>query len=118
MGKYSLLIVSALIFSMITYSSALRNALFMSNERMVQSYSLNQAHNIAQSALAFAIRDLQENDSQLTIPSDGETVDAEPIAWPELNGSFTIRITNSINADNMIHVISTGFLMTVPIGLE
>ncbi|TVR13364.1 MAG: hypothetical protein EA391_14325 [Balneolaceae bacterium] len=108
MGKYSLLIVSALIFSMITYSSALRNATFMSNERMIQSHGHNQAHNIAQSALAFALRDLQENGGQLTIPSDG-TVDIGPTAWPELNGSFTIRLTNSINDDNMLHVISTGF---------
>lgn len=73
MGKYAIFIVSALIFSVITYSHGLRNALFISNSRIIQNYSQNQAHNIAHSSLMAAVKDLNENGGNITIPNPGGT---------------------------------------------
>ncbi len=108
MGRYALLLVSALIFSMITYSTALRNALFLTNDRIVHSYSHNQAHNIAQSVLVFALRDIQEDGGNIPIPSNGDTVEFGPEPWPEMHGSFILRITNSVDDDNLVHITSVG----------
>jgi hypothetical protein len=110
MGKYAILIVSALIFSVITYSHGLRNAIFMSNTRVVQSFSQNQAHNIAQSAAMIAINDLRNDPNSLLLPSAGNTVffpsatGFEP--WAEMSGSYNLRFSNQ--GDSLLIMNSTG----------
>ena len=110
MGKYAILVVSALIFSMITYSHALRNALFISNARTVESYSQNQAHNIAQSAAMVVINNLRNDSDSSFKPGVGNVYSFpspdgfEP--WPEMDGEYHIGVTNQ--ADTMLVLSSTG----------
>ena len=113
MGKYALLIVAALIFSMITYSYALRNALFISNARTIQSYSQNQAHNIAQSAAMAAYNNLRgensifdyDNDTYNRIP---ENAPSEP--WDELHGDYILEFTRN---DSLVVITSSGIFEEV-----
>jgi hypothetical protein len=110
MGKYAILIVSALIFSMITYSHGLKNALLMSNTRTVQSYSQNQAHNIAQSAAMMALNNLRNDENSPFLPGVDDAFyfpsydGFEP--WPELHGSYNL---NFVNQDgSLLTLQSTG----------
>jgi len=124
MGKYAILVVSALIFSMITYSHALRNALFISNARTVESYSQNQAHNIAQSAAMVVINNLRNDSDSSFKPGVGNVYSFpspdgfEP--WPEMDGEYHIGVTNQ--ADTMLVLSSTGrfedTIYSVTLGLE
>ena len=110
MGKYAIFLVSALIFSMITYSHALKNALFMSNTRTVQSFSQNQAHNIAQSAAMMAINNLRNDDNSIFLPEHDEILSFPDLneftPWPELNGSYNLHFTNQ--GDSLLVMQSTG----------
>ena len=123
MGKYAILIVSALIFSMITYSHGLRNALFISNARTVDSYSQNQAHNIAQSAAMMAIRDLRTNPDSFFLPSANNNVSFPTNGgfenWSDMYGLYRIHTTNQ--NDQLLILQSTGKFddteYTVNIGL-
>lgn len=111
MGKYAIFIVSALIFSMLTYSSALRNAVFMSNTRTVQTHSENQAYNIAQSAAMVAINDIRSDpggspfnpdpDSTYSYPSSNSFED-----WVEMHGEYNVTTTNQ--GDTLLTIRSTG----------
>lgn len=110
MGKYSLLLVAALIFSMITYSYALRNAVIQSNVRTVQSFSQNQAQNIAQSATMLAINEIRQNENSNFIANTDDTY-AYPSqnsfeTWDELNGSYMIRTINQ--GDSLLVLQSIG----------
>ena len=122
MGKYAILIVSALIFSMITYSHGLKNALLISNTRTVQSFSENQAHNIAQSAVMAAVYDLRntDNSSLSGIVENLEVGGSQYYpsindfeAWPELEGEYnllfkkTVRTINGIPKE-LLQIESTG----------
>ncbi len=110
MGKYAILIVSALIFSMITYSHALKNALFISNSRTVQSFSQNQAHNIAHSAAMMAITDLRNNENSLFFPSTDNSyiypLDNGFEPWTDMNGEYNLQLTNQ--GDSLLVLSSTG----------
>lgn len=111
MGKYAIYIVSALIFSMLTYSSALRNALFISNSRMVESHSINQAQNIAQSALMVAVKDIMTNGGDSSFHPDEDEEYSYPSAngfssWNELHGAYNIRTINQ--GDTLLTIQSTG----------
>jgi hypothetical protein len=111
MGKYAIYIVSALIFSMLTYSSALRNALFISNSRMVESHSINQAQNIAQSALMVAVKDIMTNGGDSSFHPDEDEEYSYPSAngfssWNELHGAYNIRTINQ--GDTLLTVQATG----------
>lgn len=111
MGKYAIFIVSALIFSLLTYSSALRNALFRSNTRTITSHQINQAYNIAQSAMMVAIKDIKENgnDSDFS-PEEDDTYDypaSNSFAnWADMKGEYNIRTTNQ--GDTLLVINSTG----------
>lgn len=98
MGKYALLLVSALIFSLLTYSYALKNVLFQSNARAVQSYSQNQAHNIAQSAAMVAVNSISNDSEDPFVPHGGETYSyssANNFAeWSELHSKCRIDMIN------------------------
>ena len=107
MGKYALIIVSALIFSLLTYSYALRNAIFQSNTRTVQSFSQNQAHNIAQSALMASYKDINAGGGFITIPGGGDTFETGFQQWSDLQGEYNIRVFND-DVNNVIRVQSTG----------
>lgn len=111
MGKYALIIVGALIFSLLTYSYALKNALFQSNVRSVQSYSQNQANNIAQSAAMVAINDIRNNETSDFSPSINSTYiypSANGFAdWSnELHGAYHVEVTNQ--ADTLLLIQATG----------
>src|SRR6056297_2595420 len=104
MGKYALLLVSALIFSLLTYSYALKNALFQSNVRTVQSFSQNQAHNIAHSAAMVAFNEILNNsdtdfvpdlDDSYSYPNDGSFAN-----WNELHGKYRLDMVNQ--GDSML----------------
>jgi len=110
MGKYALLLVSALIFSLLTYSYALKNALFQSNVRTVQSFSQNQAHNIAHSAAMVAFNEILNNsdtdfvpdlDDSYSYPNDGSFAN-----WNELHGKYRLDMVNQ--GDSMLTLQSTG----------
>jgi len=110
MGKYALIIVGALIFSVLTYSYALKNALFQSNVRSVQSFSQNQAHNIAQSAAMVAINDIRNDSNSDFHPSAGQTYvfpGADQLnPWGDMHGEYHLEVTNQ--ADTLLHMQSTG----------
>jgi len=110
MGKYAILIVSALIFSMITYSYALRNAIVQSNLRTVQSFSQNQAHNIAQSAALLTLNNLRNSDGGIFEPGADASfvfpVDTDFHNWPELNGEY--RLSGINQGDSLLVIQSTG----------
>jgi len=101
MGKYAILIVSALIFSMITYSHGLKNALFMSNTRTVQSFSQNQAHNIAQSAAMMAIKNLRSDENSSLFPAADDIISFPSPdgfeSWPEMQGAYNLTLSNQGN---------------------
>lgn len=110
MGKYAIFIVSALIFSMLTYSSALRNALFQSNFRNIESFSQLQALNIANSAALVAINDIR-NDSDSDFAPETDQTYAYPSStgfadWEDLAGSYNLQVVNQ--ADTLLVIQSTG----------
>jgi hypothetical protein len=124
MGKYALIIVAALIFSVITYSHALRNAIFISNTRVIQSYSQNQAHNIAQSAAMIAINSIRNDQNSNLLPNIDQVVEfptaAQFMNWPQLQGGYQLLINNQ--GDSLVTISSTGrfeeTIYTVNVGLQ
>jgi len=116
MGKYAMVLVSALIFSVITYSHALRNALFISNTRTVETFSHNQAHNIAQSAAMIAINSLQNEEGSPELRERVENLDigSEDIypsagifeTWSDMKGGYNLRFLKE--SEDAIVIQSTG----------
>ncbi len=110
MGKYAIILVSALIFSMLTYSHALRNALFMSNSRTVQSFSQNQAHNISQSAAMMAITHLRNNENSTFLPTPDNTLYFPSQNgfefWHDMHGEYNLELTN--HGGSLLTLRSTG----------
>ncbi|MDR9367060.1 MAG: polymer-forming cytoskeletal protein [Balneolaceae bacterium] len=111
MGKYAIFIVSALIFSMLTYSSALRNAVFVSNARTVQTHSQNQAYNIAQSAAMVVYNDIRNNpDGSFFSPEEDSTYAYPSVNgfedWVEMHGSYNILTRNQ--GDSLLTIQSIG----------
>lgn len=110
MGRYALIIVVGITFSTLMYSSALRNAVFFSSSRNVQSHSINQAYNIAQSAVMVAIDDARSDINSIFNPDKDSTyiypapnVFAE---WEDLHGSYNITATNQ--GDSLLTLTSRG----------
>lgn len=110
MGKYAIFIVSALIFSMLTYSSALRNALFQSDFRNIDSFSQLQASNIANSAALVTINDIRNDSDSDFSPEEDETYSYPSSTgfadWEDLAGSYNIQVTNQ--GDTLLVIESTG----------
>lgn len=111
MGKYAIFIVSALIFSLLTYSSALRNALFMSNTRTIESHSINQAYNIAQSAIMVVTKDIIENGEGSSFHPEEDETYSYPSAngfqnWEEMHGSYNVFTRNQ--GDTLISIQARG----------
>lgn len=109
MGKYALLIVSALIFSILTYSSGLRNAMFTSNVRVVETYSENQAQGIAQSVMMSVLSEIRENGREsVFIPEDGLQLQFPTSGfeeWEEIMGSYRIQTERS---EDTTRIVTTG----------
>lgn len=114
MGKYALLIVSALIFSILTYSSGLRNAMFTSNVRVVETFSQNQAQGIAQSVMMSVLSEIRENgEVSMFIPEDGSQFQFPSTgieAWNDIRGSYSIQSSRS---GETIHIVTTGLFEEV-----
>jgi len=110
MGKYALILVGALIFSVLTYSYALKNALFQSNTRTVQSFSQNQAYNIAQSAAMVTINDIRNIGSSDFNPGFDETytypLDGGYASWDDMHGDYRVQVANQ--ADTLLVVQTIG----------
>lgn len=110
MSRYALIIVLGVTFSMLMYSSALRNASFLSNTRTIQGHSINQAQNIAQSAVMVAVNDARKDINSIFNPDKDETyVYPGPnqfADWTALYGSYNIIATN--HGDTLLTLRSTG----------
>lgn len=111
MGKYAIFIVSALIFSLLTYSSALRNALFMSNTRTVESHGVNQAYNIAQSATMIVTKDIFEKGEDSSFHPEEDSTNSYPSStgfqdWENMRGSYNVVTRNQ--GDTLITIQATG----------
>jgi hypothetical protein len=110
MGRYAIFIVLALTFSLLTYSHALKNALFQSNTRTVQSYSHSQAQNIAQSAAMMAITSLRTDNNSVFLP-ETDSLYAYPSFngfqdWEDMYGSYQLTLSNQ--GDSLLILQSTG----------
>lgn len=110
MSRYALIIVLGVTFSMLMYSSALKNASFISNTRTIQGHSINQAQNIAQSAVMTAVNDARKDINSIFNPGNDETYvypGPDQFAdWTELYGSYNIIATNQ--GDSLLTLESTG----------
>ena len=104
MGKYSVIMVLALSFWVMTYSLSLKNSDYDSHNRIVQSYSQNQAYNIAQSVLTVAVKDIMKNgkESQVLVTSNSE----EFQRWEDLDGYYNLQVRNL--GDTLMLIESTG----------
>lgn len=111
MGKYALIIVSALVFSIITYSFGLRSAMFSSTLRIIETFRSNQAHNIAQSTMMVVMNDLSENgtDSQFMPAPDGsyQFPNDGLEQWNDIHGSY--RVSTSSSGDSLFVSIEGDF---------
>lgn len=109
MGKYALIIVSALVFSVLTYSNGLRNAMFTSTQRIVNTFTDNQANSIAQSTMMIVMNDLKVNGVNSDfVPDDGDTYQSaidELLEWDEVGGSYHI-VTES--SGDTLRIVTTG----------
>lgn len=110
MGKYAVILVSAILFSMIAYSHGLLNIFLSSEKRTVESYSYHQAHNIAQSALMVAITDIMDNHESDFVPLADSSV-AYPSAttfqeWAQMEGFYRLLFHNQ--GDSLLAIQSTG----------
>ena len=111
MGKYALIIVSALVFSIITYSIGLRNAMLTSTLRIVDTFSSNQAQNIAQSTMMVVMNDIRENGTgsqfvpvqggSYQYPNNGLEI------WNDINGSY--RVVTDSSGDTLFVSITGSF---------
>lgn len=96
MGKYALIIVSALIFSILTYSSGLRSAMFSSTLRIVDTFTGNQANSIAQSTMMVVMNDIREKGgSSMFVPASGGTYQSMITHWDDVRGSYQIETVSS-----------------------
>tara|TARA_R100001143_G_C3361345_1_gene136879 strand:- start:56068 stop:57411 length:1344 start_codon:yes stop_codon:yes gene_type:complete len=124
MGKYALIIVSALVFSILTYSSGLRSAMFSSTLRIVETFSGNQANSIAQSTMMVVMNDIKEKGSNsVFVPVSGGTYQSSVTQWSDVRGSYQVE---TVSSGDTLRIISTGlyedrsssstagFLATVP----
>jgi len=109
MGKYALIIVSALVFSILTYSSGLRNAMFSSTLRMVDTFTENQANSIAQSTMMIVMNDISEKgENSEFVPSDGGTYRSSVDSfteWSDVMGSYHIE---SVSSGDTLRIVTTG----------
>lgn len=99
MGKYAIYIVFALTFALINYSQGLRKVQFMSDTRIVDSYSSNQAQNIAQSTALSVVNRIQKHDDETLIPDVDESFifpqDGVSFQqWNDMSGSYRLNISN------------------------
>lgn len=103
MGKYAILLVSAMIFALVTYSFAVRNSVHLANTRSIQSYSQNQAYNIAQSAMMIVMKDIMTGAGNFPIPSAGDTTGSSQYQpWTDLKGEYRIMITRDAISDTLL----------------
>lgn len=111
MGKYALIIVSALVFSIITYSTVLRSAMFTSTLRIVDTFSSNQAQNIAQSTMMVVMNDIRENGTgSRFMPTPGGSYQYPNEGfelWNDINGFY--QIITSSSGDTLLVSIEGSF---------
>lgn len=106
MGKYALIIVSALVFSILTYSSGLRSAMFSSTLRMVDTFTANQANSIAQSTMMVVMNDIKEKGgSSVFVPSSGGTYQTTVNEWSDVRGSYQVDTESD---GDTLRIVTTG----------
>lgn len=111
MGKYALILVLSLSFSIFAYNWGVRNTSWGSETRSAEVYSAGQAKNIAQSTAQIAISKIMNPDDSDFNPSAGQTISVpsnhsgfQP--WSDLQGGYRLDITNS--GDSLLVVNATG----------
>ncbi len=81
-----------------------------SNMRTVQSYSQNQAHNIAQSAAMTVITHLRDNENSSFLPTLDNTLHYPSPngfeSWNEMHGEYNLELTN--HGGTLLTLRSTG----------
>lgn len=99
MGKYAIMLVLSLTFSITAYNWGIRNTGHGSEMRKTETFSHAQARNIAQSAAQVALaKILDENDVQFN-PSANSSV-SYPVnqnnfaQWADVQGSYRFNVTN------------------------
>ena len=106
MGKYALIIVSALVFSILTYSSDLRSAMFTSTLRIVDTFTGNQANSIAQSTMMIVMNDIREKDGNSTfVPGNGGTYQSPINQWHDVRGSYQIE---TVSIGDTLKIVTSG----------
>lgn len=110
MGKYSMILATVLVFSVIIYSYALRNSFLDATAREAESYNYNQAQNLAQSALMVTLNEIRDNPASSLIPGTNETTyypSADEFQeWVEMNGGYRVRLENQ--EDTLLILESVG----------
>lgn len=109
MGKYALIIVSALVFSILTYSSGLRSAMFTSTLRIVDTFTGNQANSIAQSTMMVVMNDIRENgsNSEFILVNGGtyQSSGGQFTQWNDIRGSYQIE---TVSSGDTLKIVATG----------
>lgn len=107
MGKYAHIIVSALIFSILTYSSGLRSAMFTSTLRIVDTFTGNQANSIAQSTMMVVMNDIRaKGGNSIFVPVSGGTYQSMVDHWDDLRGSYQIE---AVSSGDTLAIVTSGF---------
>ena len=110
MGKYAIILVSALIFAGGTFSYSVMSNHRIADQRTVETFSYNQANNIAQSSLMIAVRELKENPGSGFVPAADQVItypsDNSFSQWEELNGAYRLGFHNQ--GDTLLRIASEG----------
>lgn len=104
MGKYALILVLSLFFSIFAYNWGINNTKWTSEVRNTESFNRGQAKNIAQSAAQVTVAKIMSSGDQELNPQAGQTIffpsANEFLTWNDLQGEYRIQVTN--HADTLL----------------
>lgn len=111
MGRYAVMLVLALSFSLMLYGYGLRTTFFAAETEAMRNYGTNQARNIAQSAAMIAVQKILDEDDDDLNPETDEVIRIPIVqtafaAWPAMQGEYRYDITNQ--ADTLIFIATQG----------
>ena len=113
MGKYSLMLVFALMLSIFAYRYGVMNTSWTSEVRKAEAFNRGQAKNIAQSVAQIVVAKVMDaSDSQFNPPANTTyhfpQTQGDFAFWNELEGQYRVSVTNF--ADTLIRVESFGLV--------
>jgi len=111
MGKFALLIVLSLIIAFAVYNASINDRSMNTLLRNVETYNLNQAQNIAQSAANVLLSKVVDPDNtEFLVDKDKIKYFPENASdyfqWEDLNGQYRFQIENK--GDSLLLLTSTG----------